>query len=1417
MVAKNNCFHVGLIGAMFLLSLVFPHSVRATGFVPSSANLAVLGTNGVSIIVSGEAASKAKGTDFGVCAPGVLYTNTLYLLNNGTGPTLNFSSIVTNGSGFTIAGIPMSVAYNDTVPFTVVYGSATSGSNTADLVLNIQVTAVFGTSVNNGGPTAYTIKLAGSVGSPVFDISTNCGPFVGGNTITITNGSFGNITNVLVGGVSATLGAHGATWFTITLPATGSAGVKDIVVQTSDNGDITLADAYTVNPAGAIGWAGSITNWTEVSSMPAARRFFGAASDANKLLIFGGLQGQTYQNNTYSFDGTTWTTESGTLGASVGFNSGGTLRGVIYSMGGKNASTVLTNVWKWTGSIWVEVAGLPSARWGGAAATLNDTLYYMGGRDAGNVSTTNVYAFDGTNWTEVAGLPAPRHVLLGTSLGSRIYAMGGYDDFGSCLNVFVFDGISWTEGAPLPEANTEFAAFSLYNYMYTVGGFSGGTRTNVFRFDGETWEQAPGLPNARHALGAAFLNGFGYAVAGAYDGVSKTNVYRASWEYAGGVRPVSGLFTGGYEVTINGVNLGNGSDITNVTLGGVSAEIQSQSATQIVVTAGISGLATLGDVRVFSTSFGETVKGQAFEYLRSAQSPLVFSPASPQAVGSTNALSVSGGSGTGAVSYAVVSGPGQIVGSTNLEVTGSGGPIQVQARKAQDALYFEACVTAEVAVAVAKGDQTITFGNPGDQLITNRLTLAGTASSGLPVSYEVKSGPAALSDLSNLTFTAGGMVVLAASQAGDSSWNAATTITQSFKVWPVLTVKVAPDGTGDTTPAPGDYRVTVNVATAIQASAHAGYHFTGWTQAGGGEVANASALSTTVTLSSNSTVTANFTLNVITAQTDQAEATVPEGGLATFRVKLSAQGTGDVVVAVARESGDSSLSVTNGASLTFTPANWSTYQTVALTAAEDNADNVDGIAVFAITAAGIGSAKVTATEADDDYTLTVTATNGTVAIDSGVKGSRLQPLYDYGTVVTLTATPDLSWQFVEWFDDATGPANPLKLTMDEDKAVTARFMPLAPLALPPRAIAQKSFTARWRWVDGGAPEGELCVATDPDFTNRLPGYVARYVCNITECSVTNLVTNRDYWYRVRRLATLTQLSGPSDWSKAVKVRTGVGLPVFTSLLCDASAGIGSRQEFALTNLVSGTGVMTIKSSDPDNVNVTMTTNSLFLHYLWKGTGNTARITLTAKHALTGYVASYAAVIRRAAGVVKVVKVGALTNSGKRLTQDVTLENRSGVTLFGVRLRVRNLTNETWMVNRSGLAPNTHDAIREIPCVWPAGSQMVVRVVYLADYLAQSRRRPVDYWAGAIVPPLNGVEPVTTTLSIARSAAYEDGSLWLLGMPAIGNRFYAVLQSDDSGASWTTNTPAVRTTANYLNWLDLAAGTNRLYEVKDLKK
>ncbi|GAA4951949.1 hypothetical protein GCM10023238_17900 [Streptomyces heliomycini] len=85
---------------------------------------------------------------------------------------------------------------------------------------------------------------------------------------------------------------------------------------------------------------------------------------------------------------------------------------------------------------------------------------------------------------------------------------------------------------------------------------------------------------------------------------------------------------------------------------------------------------------------------------------------------------------------------------------------------------------------------------------------------------------------------------------------------------------------------------------------------------------------------------------------------VQQGKSGTYEVKLSKQPSSNVTVATARASGNSGLSVSGGASLTFTPSNWNTAQKV--TIAADSSGS--GSAVFESSAPGHAKAAVTVTQ-----------------------------------------------------------------------------------------------------------------------------------------------------------------------------------------------------------------------------------------------------------------------------------------------------------------------------------------------------------------------------------------------------------------------------------------------------------------------
>lgn len=96
--------------------------------------------------------------------------------------------------------------------------------------------------------------------------------------------------------------------------------------------------------------------------------------------------------------------------------------------------------------------------------------------------------------------------------------------------------------------------------------------------------------------------------------------------------------------------------------------------------------------------------------------------------------------------------------------------------------------------------QTITFPPIADQVVTAAVGLSATASSALPVSFSVAGGPAQITGGTNLGFTGTGLVSIVASQAGNSNWYAAPSVTNSLTVADIvanLCADIDGDGLGD--------------------------------------------------------------------------------------------------------------------------------------------------------------------------------------------------------------------------------------------------------------------------------------------------------------------------------------------------------------------------------------------------------------------------------------------------------------------------------------------------------------------------------------------------------------------------------------------------------------------------------------------
>lgn len=217
-----------------------------------------------------------------------------------------------------------------------------------------------------------------------------------------------------------------------------------------------------------------------------------------------------------------------------------------------------------------------------------------------------------------------------------------------------------------------------------------------------------------------------------------------------------------------------------------------------------------------------------------------------------------------------------------------------------------------------------------------------------------------------------------------------------------LTMQV--NGCGTTTPAVGPHIYYHNQVVSIFADPCPGWEFCGWT----GDVANPSSPTTTVTMSSDKTVTANFceVFYTLTMQVDGCGTTVPSLGDHIY-------GSGTVVDISAVPCPD------------WVFASWTGD------VANPNSPT---------TTVTMDSDKTVTANFAPPVTLTMQVNGcGTTAPSVGTHD------YGVGTVVPVSADPCPGWEFVNWTGPVANPSSPTTtVTMNADKTVTAHFSAITP-------------------------------------------------------------------------------------------------------------------------------------------------------------------------------------------------------------------------------------------------------------------------------------------------------------------------------------------------------------------------------------
>jgi uncharacterized repeat protein (TIGR01451 family) len=210
-----------------------------------------------------------------------------------------------------------------------------------------------------------------------------------------------------------------------------------------------------------------------------------------------------------------------------------------------------------------------------------------------------------------------------------------------------------------------------------------------------------------------------------------------------------------------------------------------------------------------------------------------------------------------------------------------------------------------------------------------------------------------------------------------------------------------------------------------------------------GTMQSGSDVSVTVTVTTNTPGTITNTSSTTSTTVDpnpndNSSSTTTEVSPQTFTLTVTRAGSGSGTVT------STPVGIDCGSTCTYT---FTAGTVVTLVATPDASSTFAG---WSGAATGTGTATITmdgnktvaATFSKIQYTLNINRTGqGTVTSDIGgiYCGSVCSATYDAGTVVTLTATPDIDYQFDGWSGDASGSSSSVVITMDGNKTVGATF------------------------------------------------------------------------------------------------------------------------------------------------------------------------------------------------------------------------------------------------------------------------------------------------------------------------------------------------------------------------------------------
>ncbi len=279
-------------------------------------------------------------------------------------------------------------------------------------------------------------------------------------------------------------------------------------------------------------------NWTKLSpaTSPSGRAGATMAYDpvSKKIVLFGGFGGpsKAYLNDTWTFDGTTWSRQQTSVAppvrsaAAMGFDKRVQKLVMFGGFNGKPTEDgYLNDTWLWDGAIstWTQATMKSSPPRATGPVVFTDPLsgraIMFGGYD--RFKTLKAYGktwrWTGTAWQKlhpaVSAYPRGGGVAAFDLVRKNVVLTGGDGDTIRTDNTWTWDGKTWTQQFPSTQVQQLISAGIAFDadsqLVIVFGGWGGdlGQETNqTWSWDGTNWVQLNPAksPSARDGLGMAY-------------------------------------------------------------------------------------------------------------------------------------------------------------------------------------------------------------------------------------------------------------------------------------------------------------------------------------------------------------------------------------------------------------------------------------------------------------------------------------------------------------------------------------------------------------------------------------------------------------------------------------------------------------------------------------------------------------------------------------------------------------------------------------------------------------------------------------------------------------------------------------------------------------------------------------------------